>query len=86
MRITIDPHIGGATVVEGGRPGFILSAGYIGSTLLGGCFVLAGWDTLMAKIMSFFLAIGLLMPLRLVRDKLCVSYVPRFPIFLMYKG
>ena len=86
MRITIDPHIGGATVVEGGRPGFILSAGYIGSTLLGGCFVLAGWDNLMAKIMSFFLAIGLLMPLRLVRDKLCVSYVLRFPIFLMYKG
>lgn len=70
LRMTIDPHIGGATIVEGGYPKLILPAGYIGSTLVGGCFVLAGWDTLMAKIMSFFLAIGMLMPLRLVRDKM----------------
>ncbi|KAF8920635.1 peptidase M50B-like-domain-containing protein [Mucidula mucida] len=72
LRITIDPHIGGATIVEGGRPGFILPAGYIGSTLFGGLFVLAGWDTLVAKVMSFVLAIGLLMPLRLVRDKFTI--------------
>ncbi|KAF9045778.1 hypothetical protein BDZ89DRAFT_1099546 [Hymenopellis radicata] len=52
LRITIDPHIGGATIVEGGRP--------------------AGWDTLVAKVMSFVLAIGLLMPLRLVRDKFTI--------------
>lgn len=69
MRITIDPHIGGATIVEGGSPTFILSSGYIGSTLLGGLFVLAGWDTLVAKVMSFVLGIGLIMPLALVRDK-----------------
>lgn len=48
----------------------ILSAGYIGSTLLGGVFILAGYTTLVAKIMSFVLGIGLLMPLALVRDKL----------------
>ena len=70
MRITIDPHIGGATIVEGGHPTFILSSGYIGSALLGGLFVLAGWDTLVAKVMSFVLGIGLIMPLALVRDKL----------------
>ena len=70
MKITIDPRIGGATIVEGGRPTIILSAGYIGSTLFGGVFVLAGWDTLVAKVMSFVLGIGLIMPLSLVRDKL----------------
>jgi hypothetical protein len=70
LKITIDPHVGGATIVEGGNPTLILSAGYIGSTLFGGCFVLAGWDTLVAKIMSFVLGVGLVMPLVLVRDKL----------------
>ncbi|KAG5647821.1 hypothetical protein DXG03_007744 [Asterophora parasitica] len=70
LRITIDPHIGGATIVEGGRPTFILASGYIGSGLLGGLFVLAGYSTLVAKVMSFVLGIGLIMPLALVRDKL----------------
>ncbi|RDB20847.1 hypothetical protein Hypma_012056 [Hypsizygus marmoreus] len=72
LRITIDPHIGGATIVEGGHPAFILSAGYIGSTLFGALFVLAGWSTLVAKVMSFVLGIGLIMPLALVRDKLTI--------------
>ena len=75
--MTIDPNIGGATIVEGGRPTLILSAGYIGSALLGGLFVLAGWDTLVAKVMSFVLGIGLVLPLRLVRDKLCVIASPK---------
>lgn len=70
LKITIDPHVGGATIVEGGSPGFTLSAGYIGSTLLGGVFVLAGWDTLVAKVLSFVLGVGLVLPLVLVRDKL----------------
>lgn len=48
----------------------MLSAGYIGSTLFGGAFVLAGWDTLVAKVLSFVLGVGLMMPLVLVRDKL----------------
>ncbi|KAF8184428.1 hypothetical protein BJ912DRAFT_1043686 [Pholiota molesta] len=64
------PHVGGATIIEGGSPGFTLSAGYIGSMLLGGTFMLAGWDTLVAKIMSFVLGVGLVLPLVLVRDKL----------------
>ncbi|KAF5383521.1 hypothetical protein D9615_003596 [Tricholomella constricta] len=72
LRITIDPHIGGATIVEGGRPTFILASGYLGSTLLGGLFVLAGYSTLVAKVMSFVLGIGLMMPLALVRDKLTI--------------
>ncbi len=65
--------MGGATIVEGGTPTFVLSAGYIGSSLLGGLFVLAGWDTLIAKVMSFVLGVGLIMPLSLVRDKMCVA-------------
>ena len=51
-RITIDPNLGGCTLVDGGHPASILSAGYIGSTIIGGIFVLASWDTLMAKICS----------------------------------
>ena len=51
-RITIDPNLGGCTLVDGGHPLTILSAGYIGSTFFGGIFVLASWDTLVAKICS----------------------------------
>jgi hypothetical protein len=72
LKITIDPHVGGATIVEGGVPGFVLSSGYIGSTLLGGAFILAGWSTLVAKVLSFVLGVGLVLPLVLVRDKLYV--------------
>lgn len=70
LKVTIDPHLGGATIVQGGHPPTILAAGYIGSTLFGGVFILAGWDTLVAKIVSFVLGIGLIIPLVLVRDKL----------------
>jgi len=72
LKMTIDPHVGGATIVEGGRPWLILSAGYVGSTLFGGLFVLAAWHTLVAKIMSFVLGVGLVLPLALVRDKLTI--------------
>jgi hypothetical protein len=50
----------------------VLTAGYVGSALLGGAFITAGWDTLIAKVASLFLAVGLICPLVLVRDKLCV--------------
>ena len=70
VRVCIDPDLGGATQVEGGVPTLILMAGYIGSTMFGGVLILAGFDTLVAKIMSFIIAIGLLCPLVLVRDKL----------------
>ncbi len=79
LKITIDPHVGGATIVEGGVPGFVLSSGYIGSTLLGGAFILAGWSTLVAKVLSFVLGVGLVLPLVLVRDKL---YVHEFLVLL----
>lgn len=75
MRVCIDPDLGGATIVEGGIPSIILSAGYIGSTFFGGVLVMSGFDTLVAKIMSFIVGIGMLCPLVLVRDKLCVTVV-----------
>ncbi|EAU90348.2 hypothetical protein CC1G_09030 [Coprinopsis cinerea okayama7 len=75
LKITIDPHVGGATIVEGGSPWFTLTAGYVGSTLLGGAFVLAGWNTLVAKILSFVLGVGLIIPLVLVRDKIYGHWV-----------
>lgn len=71
-RVSIDPDVGGATVVTGGRPTAILAAGYVGSTIFGGVFILAGFDTLAAKVLSFVLGIGLVAPLSLVRTKLTV--------------
>lgn len=59
-------------MVQGGHPPAILSSGYIGSTVMGAAFVLAGFDTLVAKVMSFVAGIGILAPLVLVRDKLYV--------------
>ena len=56
-------------------PLIILSAGYIGSTLFGGVLIMAGFDTLVSKIMSFIIGIGLLCPLVQVRDKLYVGVV-----------
>ncbi|KZP16643.1 hypothetical protein FIBSPDRAFT_957884 [Athelia psychrophila] len=72
LKVTIDPTMGGATIVEGGYPFIILSAGYIGSAAFGGAFMLGGWDTLVAKIMSFVMGLGLVAPLVLVRDKLTI--------------
>ncbi|KAI0073276.1 hypothetical protein K474DRAFT_1678024 [Panus rudis PR-1116 ss-1] len=71
-KVSIDPDTGGATHVEGGIPFIILSAGYVGSTFFGGVLVLSGFDTLIAKIMSFIIGLGLVLPLVLVRDKLTI--------------
>jgi hypothetical protein len=79
VRMTIDPFLGGCTIVEGGYPPIILAAGYIGSTFFGAAFLLAGFDTLMAKVMSFIAGVGLIAPLALVRDKLCVICVCAVP-------
>ncbi|KAG2136135.1 peptidase M50B-like-domain-containing protein [Suillus cothurnatus] len=78
--VTIDPNLGGATIVEGGRPPIILAAGYVGSSVFGGAFILAGFDSLVAKILSFVLGLGLITPLVLVRDKLTIL------LTLFYEG
>jgi hypothetical protein len=70
LKVTIDPNVGGATIVHGGSPTFTLSAGYVGSTLMGALLILGGWNTLVAKVMSFVIGLGLITPLVLVRDKL----------------
>jgi len=72
LKVTIDPNMGGCTIVEGGHPPTILTSGYVGSTIFGGVLVMAGFDTLVSKIMSFIIAIGLVIPLVLVRDKLTI--------------
>jgi hypothetical protein len=73
--MSIDPVMGGCTNVHGGHPPSILCAGYVGSTLMGGLFILGGFDSLAAKLLSFVAGVGLIAPLSLVRDKL---YVARF--------
>lgn len=72
-RMSIDPVMGGCTTVHGGHPASILCAGYVGSTLMGGLFILGGFDTLAAKLLSFVAGVGLIAPLSLVRDKLYVA-------------
>lgn len=72
-RMSIDPALGGYTIVQDGHPPSILCAGYVGSTIIGGLFVLGGFDSLAAKILSFVAGVGLLAPLSLVRDKLYVA-------------
>ena len=70
LKVCIDPDMGGATIVAGGHPPSILAAGYVGSTIFGGLFIMAGFDTLVSKIMSFVIGIGLVAPLAVVRNKL----------------
>ncbi|KAF8329439.1 peptidase M50B-like-domain-containing protein [Cantharellus anzutake] len=70
--VTIDPNLGGCTRVQGGHPPSILAAGYIGSTLFGAALMTGGWDILAAKITSFIIAIALVVPLIMVRDKLTI--------------
>jgi len=71
-RMSIDPATGGCTTVRDGHPASILCAGYVGSTLMGGLFILGGFDTLAAKLLSFVAGIGLIAPLSLVQDKLTI--------------
>ncbi|KAF8464545.1 peptidase M50B-like-domain-containing protein [Russula ochroleuca] len=71
-RISIDPSTGGRTTVQDGHPPSILCAGYVGSTLMGGLFILGGFDSLAAKLLSFVAGVGLIAPLSLVRDKLTI--------------
>jgi len=70
LSVTIDPNLGGCTRVQGGHPPTILFAGYLGSTLFGAGIMLAGFDILAAKITSFVIALVLLAPVVLVRDRL----------------
>ncbi|KAH7097585.1 peptidase M50B-like-domain-containing protein [Auriculariales sp. MPI-PUGE-AT-0066] len=68
LSITIDPNLGGCTRVMDGHPTIILCAGYIGSSLIGGLFILASWTILGSKIASFVIGFGMLAPVVLVRD------------------
>ncbi|OCH93632.1 hypothetical protein OBBRIDRAFT_885307 [Obba rivulosa] len=79
-KVTIDPDLGGSTLVSGGHPPSILAAGYIGSALFGGVLILAGFDTLVAKVVSFAVGLGLVAPLALVRNKLTIL------LTLLYEG
>jgi Peptidase M50B-like len=74
MGMSINPTTGGCTRVHGGHPPSILCSGYVGSSVLGGLFILGGFDTLVAKLLSFVAGVGLLAPLSLVRDKLYVLH------------
>ena len=84
--MSIDPTTGGHTVVQGGHPPTILCAGYIGSSILGGLFILGGFDTLVAKILSFVAGVGFIAPLSLVRDKLYVVLLLPVPQYRKSTG
>jgi len=83
LSICIDPNLGGACEIEGGHPPTILAAGYLGSIIFGSALLLGGWNLLMAKILSFFIAFGLVMPLILVRDKITIILIAIYEILLI---
>ncbi|KIM32740.1 hypothetical protein M408DRAFT_326485 [Serendipita vermifera MAFF 305830] len=83
LSISIDPNLGGACEIEGGWAPLILSSGYIGSIGFGGALMLGGWDILVAKILSFVIGFGLIMPLSLVRDKITIMLTIIYEILLI---
>ncbi|KZV99963.1 hypothetical protein EXIGLDRAFT_604847, partial [Exidia glandulosa HHB12029] len=68
LSITIDPNLGRILFAPAHVEPDILLPGYIGSTILGGLFVLASWNILASKVVSFIIGFGLIAPVVLVRD------------------
>ena len=46
----------------------------IGSSIISGLFILCSFNTLVAKILSFVMGVGLMAPLSLIHDKLYVPF------------
>ncbi|KAF9869656.1 hypothetical protein CkaCkLH20_12843 [Colletotrichum karsti] len=63
VSITLDPNEGGATLMKGGKQAITLPAGYLGSSLIGGLLIFAGFNINASKIASFVLAVCFLLTL-----------------------
>ncbi|KAJ5183957.1 hypothetical protein N7492_001573 [Penicillium capsulatum] len=61
--ITLDPHEGGATLMQGGVSAITLPAGYLGSSMIGALLVFAGFDIVASKVASIVLGVCFLLTL-----------------------
>jgi len=60
VRIDIDPRIGGTCLTSGGIPFVVVSSGYLGSMLMGGCILLAAGRPRAVKALAWTIGLGAL--------------------------
>ncbi|GAT23985.1 similar to An02g13130 [Aspergillus luchuensis] len=53
--ISLDPHEGGVTHMQGGMSAVTLPAGYLGSSIIGSLLIFAGFDIVASKVASIVL-------------------------------
>lgn len=61
--ISLDPHEGGVTHMQGGMSAVTLPAGYLGSSIIGALLIFAGFDIVASKIASIILGVCFLLTL-----------------------
>ncbi|KAJ5625307.1 hypothetical protein N7510_001616 [Penicillium lagena] len=61
--ISLDPHEGGVTHMQGGLSAVTLPAGYLGSSIIGALLIFAGFDIVASKIASIVLGVCFLLTL-----------------------
>jgi Zn-dependent protease with chaperone function len=61
--ISLDPHEGGVTKMQGGISAITLPAGYLGSSLIGALLIFCGFDIVASKFASIVLAVCFLLTL-----------------------
>lgn len=61
--ISLDPHEGGVTHMQGGISAITLPAGYLGSSIIGALLIFAGFNIVASKIASIVLGVCFLLTL-----------------------
>jgi hypothetical protein len=61
--ISLDPHEGGVTHMQGGISALTLPAGYLGSSLIGALLIFCGFDIVASKVASIVLGVCFLLTL-----------------------
>lgn len=61
--ISLDPHEGGVTHMQGGIGALTLPAGYLGSSLIGALLIFCGFDIVASKVASIVLGVCFLLTL-----------------------
>ncbi|KAJ5189986.1 hypothetical protein N7491_007973 [Penicillium cf. griseofulvum] len=61
--ISLDPHEGGVTHMQGGMRAITLPAGYLGSSIIGALLIFAGFNIVASKVASIILGICFLLTL-----------------------
>ncbi|KAJ5157913.1 uncharacterized protein N7482_009013 [Penicillium canariense] len=59
--ISLDPHEGGVTHMQGGISAITLPAGYLGSSIIGALLIFAGFDIVASKVASIVLGVCFLL-------------------------